>query len=193
MRGFVPRTTRKCPLRGFAPTRRGNSLAGFRPRTSRSFCFGKRTQNHSRPGVAQGVPLPQSRWLGLRNSLRSDSPRPHIEFAGPGRSPARRRRDVVCLSCHARPRAGIQGLCFFLRSNDTGFPLKACGNDRQRKRQKTLDPRPRSGSRAGSRKDDRQEQIPRCTRNDQSGANNSSFFYGLTLQSPLLLAISAKA
>ena len=55
-------------------------LAGFRPRTPRSFCFGKRTQNHGRPGVALRVPAPQSRLLGLRNSLRSDSPRPPIDF-----------------------------------------------------------------------------------------------------------------
>ncbi|GEM_PF-2841819 len=26
--------------------------AGFRPHTTRSFCFGKRTQNHGRPGEA---------------------------------------------------------------------------------------------------------------------------------------------
>ena len=31
-------------------------------------------------GVARWVPLPRSRLLGLRNSLRSDSPRPHLEF-----------------------------------------------------------------------------------------------------------------
>ena len=67
--------------------------AGFRPRTTRSFCFGKRPQNHWRPDVALRVPAPQSRLFGLRNSLRSDSPRPHIEFAGPGRSHARRRRE----------------------------------------------------------------------------------------------------
>ena len=60
--------------------------AGFRPRTARSFCFGKRTQNHWRPGVALRVPLPQSRSLGLRNSLRSDSPRPQTEF-GTGAQP----------------------------------------------------------------------------------------------------------
>ena len=29
-------------------------FAGFRPRATRSFCFGKRTQNHRRPGVAPG-------------------------------------------------------------------------------------------------------------------------------------------
>ena len=71
--GLRPRTTRE----GFA---------GFRPRTARSFCFGKRTQNHGRPGAARWVPLPRSRNLGLRNSLRSNSPRPHIEF-GTGAQP----------------------------------------------------------------------------------------------------------
>ena len=34
----------------------------------------------------RGVPLPHSRSLGLRNSLRSDSPRPHIGF-GTGAQP----------------------------------------------------------------------------------------------------------
>ena len=71
------------------------SYVGFRPHTTRSFCFGKRTQNHWRPGVALRVPLPQSRLLGLRNSLRSDSPHPQIDFAGPGRSHARRRHLVA--------------------------------------------------------------------------------------------------
>ena len=65
-------------------------LAGFRPRTPRSFCFGKRTQNHGRPGVALRGPLPRSRRLGLRNSLRSDSPR-HQQISGLRRSHARRR------------------------------------------------------------------------------------------------------
>ena len=46
----------------------------------RLFCFGKRTQNHGRPGVALRGPLPRSRLLGLRNSLRSDSPRPQLGF-----------------------------------------------------------------------------------------------------------------
>ena len=48
--------------------------------------FGKRTQNHGRPGVARRVPLPRSRRLGLRNSLRSNSPRPHSGF-GTGAQP----------------------------------------------------------------------------------------------------------
>ena len=61
-------------LRGFGPARRG------------SFCFGKRTQNHGRPGVALGGPLPRSRRLGLRNSLRSDSPRPQTRI-GTGAQP----------------------------------------------------------------------------------------------------------
>ena len=40
----------------------GEGQAGFRPRTTRSFCFGKRTQNQGRPGVALRGPLPRSRW-----------------------------------------------------------------------------------------------------------------------------------
>ena len=71
---------------GSPPHAEGEGFAGVRPRTARSFCFGKRTQNHGRPGVALRVPLPQSRLLGLRNSLRSNSPRPHIEF-GTGAQP----------------------------------------------------------------------------------------------------------
>ena len=70
--GFRPRATK------------GEGFAGFRPRTPRSFCFGKRTQNHWRPGVALRVPLPRSRLLGLRNSLRSDSPRPPTRFRDRG-------------------------------------------------------------------------------------------------------------
>ena len=69
----------KTQARPWSPDRVGDDralLAGVRPRTTRSFCFGKRTQNHGRPGVALRVPLPRSRRLGLRNSLRSDSPRP---------------------------------------------------------------------------------------------------------------------
>ena len=75
-------------LRGFGPARRGEAMWGVAPTRrgsfdyaqDRLFCFGKRTQNHGRPGVALWVPLPQSRRFGLRNSLRSDSPRLHIGF-----------------------------------------------------------------------------------------------------------------
>ena len=79
----------------------GKKHAGFRPRTTRFFCFGKRTQNHWRPGVALRVPVPRSLLCGLRNSLRSDSPRPHIAFARPGRSHARRRHDVAAYDAAA--------------------------------------------------------------------------------------------
>ncbi len=72
---------RRCPTPGD-----GEILAGFRPRTARSFCFGKRTQNQGRPGAALWGPLPRSRRLGLRNSLRSNSPRLHIRF-GTGAQP----------------------------------------------------------------------------------------------------------
>ena len=62
-------------------------LAGFRPRTTRSFCFGKRTQDHWRPGKTLRVPLPRSRLRGLRNSsLRQSSPQIERE----GRSHARK-------------------------------------------------------------------------------------------------------
>ena len=63
----------------------GPIVAGLRP-PPRSFCFGKRTQTHGRPGGGIRGPLPRSRWFGLRNSLRSDSPRPHIGF-GTGAQP----------------------------------------------------------------------------------------------------------
>ena len=39
-------------MRGFAPARRGEERGGFALRTTRPFCFGKRTQNHWRPGAA---------------------------------------------------------------------------------------------------------------------------------------------
>ena len=81
---------------GFAPTRRGS----FDYAQDRSFCFGKRTQNHWRPGVTLRVPLPQSRLLGLRNSLRSDSPRPHRGF-GTAAQP-RPQAPRPCMYCHSR-------------------------------------------------------------------------------------------
>ena len=71
---------------GVSPPHDEGKNAGFRPPAPRSFCFGKRTQNHGRPGVALRVPLPQSRRLGLRNSLRSDSPRP-FPLCHPGLDP----------------------------------------------------------------------------------------------------------
>ena len=60
--------------RGFGPPRRGPFVSAKGPKT-----MGARS-------VALRVPLPRSRSLGLRNSLRSDSPRPQIEF-GTGAQP----------------------------------------------------------------------------------------------------------
>ncbi len=63
-----------------SPINYQNYLAGFRPRTTRSFCFGKRTQNHFRPCAASSRSLrhrTESRWLG--NSLRSNSPRREVD------------------------------------------------------------------------------------------------------------------
>ena len=101
-------------MRGVAPARdEGEKIAGCRPRATRSFCFGKRTQNHWRPGVApRGVfaPVPFAWGCGTRFAQTVLAPK--IEFAGPGRSHARRRREMHLhfLSCPAR--SGIQGLCF---------------------------------------------------------------------------------
>ena len=59
-------------------------LAGFRPHTPRSFCFGKRTQNHGRPGVARWVPLPRSQkiWAAELAALRQSSPPYRIRDRG---------------------------------------------------------------------------------------------------------------
>ena len=67
--------------------------AGFRPRTTRSFCFGKRTQNHWRPGVApRGCLCPSPDCLGCGTRFAQTVLAPKIEFSGLGRSHARRRR-----------------------------------------------------------------------------------------------------
>ena len=80
-------------MRGFAPARRGSF--GFAPlRSGQALLFRQKDPKPLAPGRGpRGVPLPRFRLFGLRNSLRSDSPRLKIEFAGPGRSHARRRKD----------------------------------------------------------------------------------------------------
>ena len=110
-------------------------MAGFRPRATRFlrqaqdrlFCFGKRTQNHLRPGVALRVPLPRPRLFGLPStsgalrltlrmnglSLPVHASLPFVlsvasakskgaqtvlapkQVSGPGRSHARRRREMA--------------------------------------------------------------------------------------------------
>ena len=71
-------------LNTYKDDRKGEILAGFRPRAPRSFCFGKRTQNHGRPGVALRVPLPQSRkvWAAELASLKQSSPPTRIRDWG---------------------------------------------------------------------------------------------------------------
>ena len=59
-------------------------FAGFRPSATRSFCFGKRTQNHRRPGVAPGgafatVPIA---WAAELASLRQSSPQNRLRDWG---------------------------------------------------------------------------------------------------------------
>ena len=87
------------PLRILVRKKNIRSLfAGFRPRATRSFCFGKRTQNHFRPCVAPWVPLPQSRISGLRNSLRSNSSRRPIKIRDRGAATPKA-GDVLYLFC----------------------------------------------------------------------------------------------
>ena len=65
----------------------GVIFAGFRPRTTRSFCFGKRTQNHGRRGVALRGPLPRSRMLGGRGcecKRRRQRPNTETEYKDTG-------------------------------------------------------------------------------------------------------------
>ena len=48
-------------------------MAGFRPRTTRHFCFGKSAQNHFRPGVALRAPamLVDSGGCATRSEVNS--------------------------------------------------------------------------------------------------------------------------
>ena len=74
---------------GVAPTRRGSfALLADEGRNAcgvdRLFCFGKRTQNHGRPGAALRVPLPRSRkvWAAELASLKQSSPPYRIRDRG---------------------------------------------------------------------------------------------------------------
>ena len=136
-------------IRGVSAPHAEGGNAGFRPRTPRSFCFGKRTQNHWRPGVALRVPLPQSRLLGLRNSLRSDSPRPQIG-SGPGRSHARRRPEVAPWDGGGymqkqRGRAALDAAPTTTNYNDSGSPMGA-GGGREKAKTKDTGSRIESGT-----------------------------------------------
>ena len=68
----------------------------------------------------EGVPLPRSRRLGLRNSLRSNSPRPPNRIRDRGAAAPAGALDLApwdgaVFSLLSSPtRSGIQGLCFFL-------------------------------------------------------------------------------
>ena len=127
--------------------------AGCRPRATRSFCFGKRTQNHWRPGVALRVPAPRSRWCGLRNSLRFLRLRSQETYAQGERiipppfvlSPstalrtgvAERSRRTLRVPApagaktwrHTMPRLHMQRQ---RQNKDAGFPIKNVGNDRKK-------------------------------------------------------------
>ncbi len=113
--------------------------AGFRPRATRSFCFGKRTQNQWPPG---GSLCPGPCCVGCGTRYAQTVLASKMEGTGPGRSLASRRRDqafpvfpslirrktldsspTLLIGDPASPllssptRSGIQRLCFvfFLR------------------------------------------------------------------------------
>ena len=71
-------------LAGLRPRATRGNFAGSRPRTPRSFCFGKRTQNHGRPGVALRGPLPRSRKVRAAElaSLKQSSPLNRVRDRG---------------------------------------------------------------------------------------------------------------
>ncbi len=88
---MVPNICGKCMLRavGWAPPI-FYYFAGFRPRATRPFCFGKRAENHSRPCAALRVPSLPHQITWLRNSLRSNSARRSGRFGAA--APPRPRR-----------------------------------------------------------------------------------------------------
>ena len=127
-------------------------LAGFRPRAprflrsaqDRLFCFGKRTQNHGRPGAALRVPLPQSRmvWAAELAALKQSSP-PTRKF-GTAAQPRLQAPWMWHLHFLSSPtRSGIQGLCFFLSLRRERHWILACARMTERGKTKTttLDPR----------------------------------------------------
>ena len=102
--GLRPRTTWGRNTCGVAGATRGN-FAGSRPRTPRSFCFGKRTQNQGRPGVALRGPLPRSRKVRAAElaTLKQSSPLNRVRDRGaatPGG--ARRWRHGMARGIHAK-------------------------------------------------------------------------------------------
>ena len=104
-------------VRGVAPRDEVPSLCFLRLRSATlrtgSFVSVKGPKTIGARAWPQEVPLPQSRLLGLRNSLCSDSPRLRINFSGPGRSHARRRREkVLAFVAIPNPR---------LKTSGTGF------------------------------------------------------------------------
>ena len=89
-------------LRGFGPARRDPFVSAKGPKTigARAWPF--------------GCLCPGPERLGLRNSLRSNSPRPSLQSSGLGRSLARRRHEVA-------PFDGAGGNAKLLRQDTEGW------------------------------------------------------------------------
>ncbi len=99
------------------PHDEGRRIVGCRPHTTRSFCFGKRTQNQWRPGGApqRGSLCPGPWCVGCGTRCAQTVLAAKMEGTGPGHSPARRRQEAAFVSsvmpgsighpafCHPRP------------------------------------------------------------------------------------------
>ena len=105
MRGFG-RARRGGNARGFAPARRGPFVAGHLPVFPLTLPSPSRGEGYKARARPSGCLCPSPRLLGLRNSLRSDSPRPHIGFGTGGAATpagAMRWRHTLALSFSPRP------------------------------------------------------------------------------------------
>ena len=69
--------------------------AGFRPRATRHFCFGKSTQNQFRPCAALWVPPPPPRIKMARELAPLKQPSPKSRFGAP--APPRSKARETCL------------------------------------------------------------------------------------------------
>ena len=108
-------------LRGVVPARRGPFVSAKGPKT-----IGARAW-------PQGVPVPRSRFLRLRNSLRSDSPRPK-KRCGTGAQPRPQAPgNGICSFCHARLDRASSVFGFFIvpKDNDAGAPMTNVGDNKR--------------------------------------------------------------
>ena len=127
-------------LWGFAPTRRG-SFALLR---TGSFVSAKGPKTRGAQARPFGCLCHSPEWFGLRNSLRSHSPRLQLEFGTAAQPRLQAPGCGICISCHPRlDRGSRRGLCFFLSLRRERRWILACARMTERGKTKTttLDPR----------------------------------------------------